>query len=107
MSRHAILVAAALAVCAPSGAQEAVILAEAAPIRQPQMLDLNVMESLVAVGATELAGIFGFVAPENAPFAFADYLLHNRKALKKLTKRELKNLKDVGSVGSWNKLVFV
>ncbi|MBI5200589.1 MAG: hypothetical protein HY925_03300 [Elusimicrobia bacterium] len=108
MLRRAILAAAvAFAFCAPSGAQEAAILPESGPIRQPQMIDLNLMESLVTCGATDLAGVFGFVAPENAPFALADYLLHNRKALKKLTKNELKNLKETGGVGAWNKLVFM
>ena len=108
MIRRTILAAVAVfAFRAPMFAQETVILPEAPPVRQNQMIDLNLMEALVTAEATDLAGIFGFVAPENAPFAFADYLLHNRKALKKLAKKELKNLKDVGGVGEWNKLVFI
>lgn len=90
-----------------SGAQESVVLPERAPIQQPQMLDLNLMEALIAAGAADLAGVFGFVPPESAPAAFADYLLHNRKALKRLLKKERKDMAEVGGINAWDKMVFI
>lgn len=100
-------VAFVVASCALSSAQESVILPERAPIQQPQMLDLNLMEALIAAGAVDLAGVFGFVPPESAPAALADYLLHDRKALKRLLKKERKDIKEAGGINAWDKMVFI
>lgn len=96
-----------LALLSPAGAQVSTILPAQGPIPQPQLLDLNVMEALVAVRAQDLAGVFGFVAPEYAPFALADYLLHNRKAMKRLLKKDQADLKQTGGVSAFDKQVFM
>ncbi|MBI4348491.1 MAG: hypothetical protein HY553_16745 [Elusimicrobia bacterium] len=102
---YSVLLAGLLATGA--SAQPSAVLPEAAPIQQPQMLDLNLMEALVTVGAHDLAGVFGFVPAEAAPAALADYLLHNRKALKKLLKKGQRDLKELGGVNGWEKMVFI
>ena len=51
------------------------------PVPQQPMLDLSLLEALVAVDGKDLAGVFGFVPESAAAPAFADYVMHNGSAL--------------------------
>lgn len=46
------------------------------------MVSLSLVEALAAVRAPQLSGVFSFIAEGDAPFAFADYLARDKKALK-------------------------
>jgi hypothetical protein len=46
------------------------------------MISLSLIEALSALHQPQLAGIFSFVAEQNAPFAFADYVARDNKAMK-------------------------
>lgn len=84
------VLAAALALPLSASAGTAERAADRAAVRTPKsapmstggMVSLSLVEALSAVRAPELAGVFSFIAEENAPFAFADYLARDKKALK-------------------------
>lgn len=77
-------------------------------VPQPtQMMNLNMIEALIAVGAADLAGVFNYIPEAAGPAAFSDYLLHNRKAFKKFIKKGLKDLKDTGGVNGWDRVVYM
>jgi hypothetical protein len=46
------------------------------------MVNLSLVEALAAVNAPQLAGLFSFINENDSPFAFADYLARDKKALK-------------------------
>lgn len=75
--------------------------------QQPQIINLSLLEALLAVKAQELAGVFGFVEEKNAPAAFADYLFHNRPALKRFVKKGERDSKQAGGVNEWDKQVYL
>jgi hypothetical protein len=90
MKIRAALVVAAFALAAPAyaGAPAAARPKSAAP--QPAvdacaptgMISFSLIEALAALHQPQLAGIFTFVAEKNAPFAFADLLARDKKAMK-------------------------
>lgn len=73
----------------------------------PTIIDLNLMEALVAIERIDLVGIFTFVPPGRAPLAMADFLLRNRKALKMFVKKAERDLKQVQGINEWDKKVFL
>ncbi|MBI4424992.1 MAG: hypothetical protein HY554_14765 [Elusimicrobia bacterium] len=75
-------------------------------LAQPQFLSLSLMDALVVVGGEGLAGVFSFVPEAQAPTAFAIYLLHYPKALKRFLKRAAKDLKNAGGINEWDRNVF-
>ena len=50
--------------------------------RGASMMSLSLVEALAAIHQPQLAGIFSFVAEADAPFAFADFLARDKKAMK-------------------------
>lgn len=98
-----------LALAAPARSQEAHVVADpgAQVLQPPQILDLSAVEGLVAVGAQDLAGVFGFIPEAAVTSAFADYLLHSRKALKKFLKKGERDLKELGGINAWDKAVWM
>jgi hypothetical protein len=85
------LLAAAVALAAPAfaGAPQApraggpaAVTAGSAPMSSGGMVSLSLVEALAAIKQPQLAGIFSFVAEPDAPFAFADLLARDKKALK-------------------------
>lgn len=66
-----------------------------------QMLNLSCVEALAAIGEPRLAGVFSFVPEKDAPQAFADLVLHDKKELKKYTAKLDKDMKD-GGVTPWD-----
>ncbi len=85
---------------APAGAQREIP-------SPPSIIDLNLMEALVVIGRTDLIGIFTFVPSRRAPLAMADFLLRNRKALKKFVKKSERDLKQVQGINEWDRKVFL
>lgn len=78
----ALTVVPASAGTAERAAVEGVSTPKSAPMSTGGMVSLSLVEALAAVRAPELAGVFSFISDENAPFAFADYLARDKKALK-------------------------
>ena len=70
--------------------------------RDAQMLNLSCVEALVAIGQASLAGVFSFIPEKDAPAAFADLLVHDRKALKKFLAKLRKDRKDAGGITTWD-----
>lgn len=73
--------------------------------QQAQIINLNLMNALVAVEAQGLAGLFGFIPEASAAPAFADYLVHNPAALKRFLKKGEQDVKEVGGVNEWDQQV--
>jgi hypothetical protein len=99
MKRHLVVTAAAvfLGVCA-FAAQPKVPVA-------PQIINFSLLEALVAVNASNLAGVFGFIPEDHASMAMADYLVHDQKALKLFIKKCEKDLKVAKGINEWDKQV--
>lgn len=76
-------------------------------VAPPQIIDLNLVEALVAVRRPELGGIFAFVPAEHAPLALADYLIQDRRALKLFLKKGRKDFEEVQGVNEWDKKVLL
>lgn len=74
--------------------------------RDAQVLNLSCVEALVSIDQSKLAGVFSFVPEKDAPAAFADLLVHDRKALKKWLKKVQKDNK-IGGVSTWDHEVAV
>ena len=83
-----------LAAAVPPRAQQAV---------SGQVLNLSCMEALVAIGRRELAGIFYFVPEKDAPQAFADFLMHDKKSLKLFVAKVAKDKKAAAGVAAWDR----
>ena len=108
------------AVCAGEPAQVAATIPAATPVlavapgaqgsfpmpQAPQIINLNLLNALIAVDAQDLAGVFGFIPEPSAAPALADYLLHSRSALKRFMKKGEKDLKEVGAISEWDQQVF-
>ncbi len=71
--------------------------------RPPQMIDLSCMEALVATGRQELAGVFSFVSEKDGPAAFADLIVHNKKAMTKFIAKVQKDLKVASGISAWDR----
>lgn len=72
-----------------------------------QVINLSLVEALVAVGAADLAGVFGFIPEERTAMAMADYLLRDRKGLKRFIKKGQRDLRELGGVNEWDKQVYL
>ena len=62
-------------------------------------------EALAAIEDSALVGVFLFVAPGDAPVAFAAYLLRDHAALKRFVKKVEQDAKRVKVISRWDKLV--
>ncbi|MDE2141832.1 MAG: hypothetical protein KGJ84_05415 [Elusimicrobia bacterium] len=80
MIARALLVVIALS--APAFAAPAPNVSGSAAMSSGGMVSLSLIEALTAVRRPELAGIFSFIAEKDAPFAFADLLARDKKAMK-------------------------
>ena len=66
-----------------------------------QLLNLSCVEALVSIGQPNLAGVFSFISEKDGPAAFADLVVHDRKALKKWVAKLEKDNK-IGGVSPWD-----
>lgn len=106
--KSVLLLSALLAVSAPASSQTSTLPpAPSVPGIQPQVIDLSLVEALVAVKRTELAGIFGFVPEAVSSLAFADYLMRQPKAMKLYLKKVEKDKKLAQGISVWDKQVLL
>lgn len=79
----------------------------AAPAAAQQgVINLSCLEALGAIGESDLAGVFSFIAEKDSAAAFADLLARNPKALSKFIAKADKDLKAAGGISDWDKTVF-
>lgn len=67
------------------------------------MPDLSCIEALKAVDEGALAGLFSFIQPQDSPKAFADLIMHNKKALKKYVAKLATDLKTAAGIMPWDR----
>ncbi len=94
---------AAPAAGAPTG--PAASTAKSAPMNSGGMVSLSLVEALSAVRAPELAGIFSFIAEGDSPFAFADYLAREKKAMKLYLEKLDDDKKAANGLTTWDHAV--
>ena len=91
---------------APALASEGAALAAAvAAPPAPQggsMVSLSLVEALAAVERPELAGLFSFLPPQNASYAFGDLMTRDPKALKAYAAKLKSDLKAAGGLTEWD-----
>jgi hypothetical protein len=66
------------------------------------MLNLSCVEALVSIGQAHLAGVFSFVPEKDAPAAFADLIVHDKKALKKYLGKLDGDFKQAAGLSNWD-----
>lgn len=98
------LLAAAVALAAPAlaGTAPAPSAPAAAPVASGGMVSLSLIEALAALKQPQLAGIFSFVSEKDAPFALADYLARDRKAMKRYLGKLDDDRKAGGGLTGWD-----
>ncbi len=77
-----------------------------ASAQRSQVMDLSIMEALVAVGHADMAGIFSFISEKDSAPAFADFLLRNEKSRKKYIAKVDKDVKKAGGLTAWDHAVL-
>ena len=73
----------------------------------PNIIDMSVVEVLVAIERPELAGIFTYVPEPQLAVAMADFLLRDQASLKRFIKKGEKDLKQAKAVNQWDKEVYL
>jgi hypothetical protein len=80
----------------------------ALPVQQPQqVINLSLMEALIAVERADMVGVFSFVPEENSALAMADMLIRERKSMKLFLRKVGKDQKIAGGVSEWDKQVLL
>jgi hypothetical protein len=73
----------------------------------PQVINLSLMDTLVAIDAGDMAGVFSFIPEDRTSMAMADYLAHNHRALKKFIKKGERDVKEVQGIDEWDRQVVL
>lgn len=103
--RQAALAAALLGAAALGGpVASAQYLGGAAP-SAPGIINMSLMEALVAVKHPELAGVFAYVPEGQSTVAMADFLLRDHDSLKRFLKKVEGEQKRLKLVNGWDKEV--
>ena len=66
------------------------------------MLNLSCVEALVAVEHPDLAGVFSFITEKDAPAAFADFVAHNKTAMRRYVDKIGADIKSAAGVTPWD-----
>jgi hypothetical protein len=66
------------------------------------MMSLSLIEALAAVRQPQLAGIFSFVAEPDEPFAFADFVARDKKAMKLYMNKLADDRKAADGLTEWD-----
>ena len=66
------------------------------------MISFSLVEALAALHQPQLAGIFSFVSERNAPFAFADFLARDKKAMKLYLNKLDDDFKAAAGLTDWD-----
>lgn len=69
------------------------------------MIDLSLIEALTAVEMPQFAGLFSYIPEQNAPFAFADLLMLNKKYLKRYLNKLEDDVKVANGLTPWDHAV--
>ena len=78
------------------------------PAAPPQaLIDLSLVQALVAVDAQDLTGVFGYMPEAAVAPAFADYLNRNVAAFKRFQKMARADIKETGGINAWDRTVFL
>lgn len=103
----AALLAVTLAASSPASAGQVAspISTAGASTNAGTMVSLSLIEALAAVRKPELAGIFSFVAEKDAPFAFADLMARDKKALKAYMEKLDDDRKAANGLTDWDHAV--
>lgn len=84
----------------------AVLLASALPAlaqdNPGQLINLSCMEALTSIDRKELMGVFFFISEKDGPHAFADLIMHDKKAFKLYVAKVGKDRKAVSGVSAWD-----
>lgn len=101
--KRAVLLGALLAV-AGAGEGTAQYLGGAAP-SAPSIINMSLMDALVAIKHPELAGVFSFVPDSQATMAMADFLMRDHDSLKRFLKMAEADMKKLKIINGWDKEV--
>lgn len=100
---------AAVLLSAPSASFAEDAAAPAAPAvaapRAPEggsMVSLSLVEALASIERPELAGLFSFIPPQNASYAFGDLMARDPKGLKRYAAKLKGDLKAAGGLTEWD-----
>ena len=69
------------------------------------LVSLSLVEALAAVKQPQLAGIFSFVSENDAPFAFADLMARDKKAMKRYLEKLDDDRKVANGLTGWDHAV--
>lgn len=98
----------ALAAGATAAARPAA--APAAPVAragqsEAGVVSLSLVEALAAVKRPELSGLFSFIAEQDAPFAFADFVARDKKSLSRYLDKLDEDRKAANGTTEWDHAV--
>lgn len=103
---RALALAALLAAPAPVlGAQAAAAPApKAVPAASagPAVVNLSLIEAIAAIELPQVTGLFAFIAEQDAPFAFADLIARDPKAMKKYLNKLADDKKLSSGITDWD-----
>lgn len=71
----------------------------------PNIINMSLMDALVAIKHPELAGVFSFVPDSQAPMAMADFLMRDHASLKRYLKMVEADRKKLQIITAWDKEV--
>jgi hypothetical protein len=111
-ARTSILCGLAAALLAASAAKPAFAQRAPSGVTPPRMsqgavLNLSLIEALVAVRQQRLSGVFAFVPEDRTGLAFANYMMYDHKALKRYLKYARKIFDKAGAISHWDKRVML
>lgn len=79
--------------------------APAPPAPPTGNVDLSLIDTLDAIGEPQLGGLFKYVSDQYAPFAFAEILAADKKAMKRFLGKIDEDHKTAGGISQWEKTV--
>ena len=69
---------------------------------QSGLVSGSLIEALASIGKPELGGLFAYIGETNAPRAFADLIVKDKKSLKKYAAKLAKDLRLSGGATAWD-----
>jgi hypothetical protein len=103
----ALLLAAPAFAAAPKSAASSALPVQAPPPPAPPTgnVDLSLIDTLDAIGEPQLGGVFKYISDQYAPFAFAEILAADKKAMKRFLAKIDDDHKAAGGISQWEKTV--
>ena len=104
MKRAALLCGLLAAAAGGAGEGTAQYMGGAAP-SAPNIINMSLMDALVAIKHPELAGVFSFVPDGQSTMAMADFLMRDHASLKRFLKAAEADQKKLKMINGWDKEV--